>query len=361
MNYGKMADCIVGALKLQAGERVLIRFDPGFFRELVGPLRRRIRDAGGVDLAALEYVETAAVRDAASSREQSETHSRAFEQLLDAADVYLWLPLRAEEREIPPPEAKALQRWLDRGGTRRQIHFHWSAGSVLPDGLPGAHSPALDEIYQGALEIDHATLSARQERFVRLLRAGTVRVRTPRGTDLRFRIGDRPFNRQDGDASSQRARRGVVRIDREIELPAGVLRVAPLEQTVNGRIVVPEARFGEEKARGIRLEIEDGRVIRVEADEGHAVVEAAMAAGGDAARRFREFGLGFNPGLIPPEGSPILPYFGYGAGVVRLSLGDNEELGGAVRGEFVRWFFFPDASVEVEGRVLVRNGNMLDP
>ena len=33
--------------------------------------------------------------------------------------------------------------------------------------------------------------------------------------------------------------RGRVRIDRHIELPAGVMRVAPLEESVNGTMVVP--------------------------------------------------------------------------------------------------------------------------
>ena len=98
--------------------------------------------------------------------------------------------------------------------------------------------------------------------------------------------------------------------------------------------------------------------MRVEADENLAAVEAALNAGGEAARRFREFALGFNPKLQMLPKSSLLPYYGYGAGVVRLSLGDNQDLGGAVRGDFVRWFFFPDATVEVEGLTLVREGRL---
>jgi len=46
--------------------------------------------------------------------------------------------------------------------------------------------------------------------------------------------------------------------------------------------------------------------------------------------------------------------------VVRLSLGDNSELGGQVSGDFVRWFFFPDATVEAGETALVKNGKLLD-
>jgi hypothetical protein len=31
-----------------------------------------------------------------------------------------------------------------------------------------------------------------------------------------------------------------------------------------------------------------------------------------------------------------------------------------VRGDFVRWFFFPDATVEVDGRALVRQGKLAE-
>jgi len=365
LNYAAIAARIIDALKLREGERVLIRYDPEYFNELIGPLRRQIRARGAIDLGALEYVESAAIRDTTSAGEAKraalfEAQSRAFAQLLEAVEVYLWLPLRAGWRELPAAESHALQRWLDQGGARRQIHFHWSAGSVLADGLAGEHVAAFDSVYQEALDIDYAALSTAQDRAITLLRSGTVRVRTPMGTDLSFRTGNRPFNKQNGEASPERAQVAVVRLDREIELPAGVLRVAPLEETVNGRIVIPTARFGDKVARQLKLEINRGRVVRLAADENLDAVEAALNTGGEAARRFRELGIGFNPRLHTTSHTALLPYYGYGAGVIRLSLGDNRELGGTVAGDFVRWFFFPDATVEVDGRILVREGKLVD-
>jgi hypothetical protein len=54
----------------------------------------------------------------------------------------------------------------------------------------------------------------------------------------------------------------------------------------------------------------------------------------------------------------VIPYAGYGAGVVRLSLGDNTELGGKVQGGASRWLFFPDATVTVGSTVLVKDGRL---
>jgi aminopeptidase len=109
------------------------------------------------------------------------------------------------------------------------------------------------------------------------------------------------------------------------------------------------------------MEFKDGKIASLHADEHQAEVEAQLSQVGDVAHRFREFGIGMNPKLTRPSGSPVLPYYGYGSGVVRLSLGDNQELGGAIKGGFVRWFFFPDATVEVNGRALVKDGKLTSP
>ena len=67
-----------------------------------------------------------------------------------------------------------------------------------------------------------------------------------------------------------------------------------------------------------------------------------------------------NPKLIAPDNDRRIPYYGYGAAVVRLSLGNNLELGGKVDGAGTRWFFFSDATVEVNGELLVKTGRLVD-
>ena len=328
LHYDHLAERIVAALKPAPGEHVMFGGDPQYFQELIAPLRARLNEAGAVEV-----------------------------QSLDQADIYLWLPL--VKRVITPEERARLASWLDRGGAHREIHFHWSEGSVNPDGLSGTHSAALDRMYQDALDIDYNALSAEQDRAIELLRSEVVRVRTPEGTDIRFHVGDRPFNKQDGNASADRARAARVRVDREIELPAGVLRVAPIEASVNGFITLPKARFPKGTASDVVIEIRHGDITRISAGTNLEAVEAAFAEGGEAAHRFREFALGFNPKLKARPGAATLPYYGYGAGVVRMSLGDNTELGGEVGGGFVRWFFFPDATVEVNGRLLTDRGKLI--
>ena len=244
----------------------------------------------------------------------------------------------------------ALARWTDRGGTRREIHFHWSDGTINVDGSPAPHTSDVDALYLSALDIDQLAMVQHMQRAVTALSAGRVTVTTPAGTKISFVVGDRPFNRQDANGTAKRAAAANMRIDRHIELPPGVLRVAPIEASVEGVIAFPRFRLSAtEQALDVRLEFSRGVIIRATAREGQAALDAYLASA-PALAHFREFCLGMHPKLAVQPGMPFLPYYGYGAGVVRLSLGDNEELRGAVRGGAVRWNFFTDATVVVDGQ-----------
>jgi hypothetical protein len=344
LNYERMADRIVKSLALSKGERVIIRYDDGYFAQMTPLLEKRIVAAGAIVAAKLLYLEPGKFDNA------------ALAEALKNADVYLWMPVRERVRVVTIPEQIMLAGWLDKGGSHREIHFHWSQGSVLADGLITTHPEGFDLLYQNALDIDYAALRKTQDKIEAALRSDSVRIRTPAGTDLTMRVGNRPMNKQDGDASAQRMRTAKVRVDREIELPAGVMRVAPEESTVNGRMMIPEARIGSVVARGIRLEFVSGRVTKIEATENLAAMQEELKK--PAAMQFREIGIGTNPKLAAIPGNKTLPYFGYGAGVLRMSLGDNEEIGGTVRGAYRRWFFFPDATITAGSKTIVRDGRL---
>jgi hypothetical protein len=264
------------------------------------------------------------------------------------------------------PAYLAMQDWLKDDLTehlgRRTVHFHWiENGSAYPiAGQPLPARPAMDANYQRALlETDYKALAEIERRFAAALKTGDVRITSQSGTDLRFRAGDRPANLQDGDASAARAAVGTVLVDKEIELPAGVVRVAPIEETVDGVVAFPPSQWDGRPVDGLTLRFSKGRVVEIIAASGRDAVEAEMQKAGDAGRAFREIGVGFNPLLAVPERAPWIPYYGYGAGVVRLSLGDNSELGGKVTGSaYVRWNFFTDLTVTVGSTTWVRNGKL---
>jgi hypothetical protein len=365
-DYPAMARRIVQQLGLKPGERVMSLTHPGLFDDLVPHLRYEVMRAGGIDLGVVEVLrepwpESFELPIIVKGARDARSHYKAMFRDIDAA---IMMPGASTAHPAYLAMQDLLKDDLTEKRGRRTIHFHWvEAGSAYPiAGQPLPSRSAIDANYQRALlQTDYPALAAVERRFADALGSAEVRVTSTAGTDLRFRAGDRPANLQDGDASAARAAKGRVLIDKEIELPAGAVRVAPLEETVEGVIAFPPSQWDGRPVEGLRLRFTKGRVVEVTATSGKEAVEAEMSRAGDAGRAFREIALGFNPLLAVPDRGPWIPYYGYGAGVVRLSLGDNSELGGTVGGGYVRWNFFTDLTVSVGGTSWVRNGKLQVP
>ena len=344
-DYGKCASRIADALKMSPGEKVLIKLDTRVFNPLVPPLQNVIR-ASGADISGVILAEDTT----ASSDEELDTLRRLFND----ADVFIWLPeLHQGSR---PVLARALGEWLDqRRG--RAVHFHWHSGSFPIGFAELPQQDFIDRIYLAALDVSPEDLERQHRRAIPLLRSGRVRVTTPDGTDISFDVGERPFCSQIGDATRARMQSARTRIDRDIELPAGVLRVAPIETSANGSVFLPVWRPFATEGRNLMLRFINGHVA-IQGVNADKIDHELTAAGGDA-RMFREFALGFNPALRVLREAPFIAYYGYGSGVVRLSLGDNQEMGGANRGGGVYWNFIHDATVTAGDHVLVKDGKPL--
>ena len=372
LDYPAIARRLVAQLALTPGERVMSIAHPRTFAELLPWIRYEVMRAGGIDLGVVEVMPepVPAAFDPAvldKGARESRAHYKTMFRDVDAA---IMMPGATTAH----PAYLAMQDWLKDDLTehrgRRTVHFHWvENGSAYPiAGQPLPIRPIIDALYQHALlETDYSKLRRDQEKLAAALAAGDVHITSAAGTDLRFRAGSRPVNLQDGDASRARAARGVVLIDHEIELPAGVVRVSPMEDTVEGVIAFPPSQWDGRPVDGLKLRFSRGRVVDVAAASGRDAVEAEMRKAGDAGRAFREFALGLNPLLAVPDRSPWIPYYGYGAGVVRLSLGDNSELvtaptgpsTGAGQAAYVRWNFFTDLTVSIGATVWVRNGRLV--
>ena len=361
LDHRAIAERIVRQMAPEPGEKILLLVHPGQFEALVPHLRYAIAQTGAVDLGAMDVVATPypAAWDMGVLQRAWNPAKDALRSMLRDVDGAVMLP-----GATPGDPAYAALQDLLREGHGRTVHFHWDGGGASSAiALPGQPLPpqhVVDAMYQRALlETDYAAVADVQRRFEAALRSGETRITTRLGTDLRFRIGDRPVNHQNGDASLARAGKGVILIDREIELPCGAIRVAPLEETVEGSIAFPPSQWDGRPVEGLKLRFAKGQVVEIQVGSGRAAVEAEMRQGGEGARSFREIAVGFNPLLAIPERQPWIPYYGYGAGVLRLSLGDNSELGGVVKGGYVRWNFFTDATVTVAGASWVKDGRLV--
>ena len=352
--FADMTTQLLERMAVQPGERVLIVVAPGRFDPMVQALRDGVLAAGGVDLGVVPIGPDPAPEGWSTEYTASldGLSGDALTTALSTVDLGIMM---SGASPLDPPYA-GLQAVL-KSGKGRTVHFHWRGGYDM-NGVELPVDAEIDALYVRAMaETDYAALAAKLQRFETAMRNNETHVTTPLGTDIRFSIGDRRVNLQDGDASAAGTADGTILIDREIEVPAGAARVAPIEESVNGTIVMPPSTWGDVVVEGLTLKVESGRITDIQAASGLDAVLAELDAAGPAGRAFREFVLGFNPVLTVQHGEKTwIPYFGYGAGVVRLSIGDNSELGGAVGGGYVRWNLFTDATVTVGEEVWVKDG-----
>lgn len=354
LDFKSIADLIVTRANIQPDEKVVLVAQPGQFDSLVSLLEQAIAKTGAVYLGAISV----------DSLNQPEAWTTDFvRKVSDDATADLTGQFGEVDLGIMLPGAgvnhkpyQAMQEVLNLGHGRT-IHFHWSGAYDLT-GQPIAIDSAMDQFYQNVLlTTDYTSLSGIQSAFDSAVRKATIRVTTPGGTNIAFNVGDRPVTKQNGDASLANMQYARNLIDREIELPAGAIRVAPLEETVEGTIAFPDGLWNGQKVEGLVLTFKKGKVVDIAAKVGQEHVKAEQDQAGPAGYSFRELAVGFNPLLAIPKDKPFIPYYGYGAGIVRLSLGDNSELGGNVKGPYVRWNFFTDATLTVGDSTWIQYGN----
>ena len=356
LDFDQIATLLLERMDLQAGENVILVAKPGRFDPLIDQLIIKIPGTGATFMGALsvtgstpESWQTPWSRDYLSAEE-----SEVLKKLEDI-DLGIMMPGAS-------PSDFHYHKFQEKlhTGSGRAIHFHWEGAYDLSGNALEVDS-LKDLFYQQVLQnTDYPGLAQKQQQFEQAMRGQMVRVTTPGGTDISFTIGDRPVTKQDGDASALRAQIARNLIDREIELPAGAIRVAPEEESVNGIVAFPDATWGDTLVKGVQMTFENGMATSITAEQGQPALMDFLKSYGPSARSFREFALGINPLLAIQQGDhPWIPYYGYGAGVVRLSLGNNEELGGNVGGSFVRWNFFTDATVYVGDTLWVEHGELV--
>jgi hypothetical protein len=341
VDYAHLADIVVNrAWKLAPGERVVLFGDATRDPGMAAPLRAAILKAGGVveEIAAPDSRADAGL----TPRQRADRFDR-WKALFEHSQAAIWLPSDLTAVDDQPFEH------LVEASRVRSIHFHW----FLPPDAPDV--PLIETMYQQAIEIEPAEIARRIAILENALRGTIVRVTAPNGTDFSFRIPqDAHIHRNTGEATREKVRDARSVRDREEELPASVLRTTEIGEAQG--TFVGYTSF-DTRSGLVRAGFKDGKVTALESLGGpKEQVEAWNKATG-AKDRPGEFVISTNPALAAVLPSGYMPYYGYGAGVVRLAIGDNWESGGTNRssnGELL--LFLPGATLTAGPKTLITAG-----
>ncbi len=351
-------------LQVKKGEKVMLFGDPVNYPELVEAVRLEIRKAGAFDgpifLASSPRLARATYEELPV--EFLSQGTTLFADTLNLHDAYLILPTVGGPDVLKGlSEAKiAAVRKADEADFQAVMRFR---GRALVFNLPspetarffGADHAALTRVFVDAIDIDYAKLRAQQDDLERLLRKAEVHITAPDGTDLWFRTGERPVQRNDGDASAARRAKAQVLGQRVTSLPAGSFACTGIETSARGKIRTPFVYLRGNKVEDIEGEFEQGKLLRLKAAKNDELLQEVFAKAGGDKDRFASISFGMNPKIQPLPGSDFRPLLA--SGVVFVSVGDNRALGGQNKSDFGFSFRLEKATVTVGGKTILRDGD----
>ena len=137
-------------------------------------------------------------------------------------------------------------------------------------------------------------------------------------------------------------------------VPCGEIYIAPIEESGEGEILIPEIYFKGNQWNNVVLVFKSGAL--VETSE-HGVLEAIRKFPGDC-DRLAELGLGLNPGVDRLIGNLwVDEKLG---GSAHIAVGFNNFFGGKNESPLHLDFVFRPVSMEIDGKAIIRDGEMVE-
>jgi leucyl aminopeptidase (aminopeptidase T) len=206
--------------------------------------------------------------------------------------------------------------------------------------------PDLEAAVVPALLVEAAALRQEIARVMAALGgARAMTILSGGGCALELALGDRRWLDDDGAvAAADRERGGMVS-----NLPGGSLYTAVIETETRGTLHLPEA----EGATDVRLRFVGGAVSDVLAARNAESMRALFGQHTGDACRVGHIGIGLNPAL----GWTLVDEHVRGA--LFVSLGENRYMGGQNASSLNVDFALPNATLLVDGRTVVRDGELV--
>jgi len=204
---------------------------------------------------------------------------------------------------------------------------------------------------EGGLFVDFIAQGERMDRLSDVIEGEEMHITTKAGTDITFSISGRKALRQYGRSLNP----GQSSSPPDIETALG-----PVEGTANGVVVIdggiPFPGIGVLNEE-IKLDIRDGKIVDISGGEMAAYLTKAMADFNDPAVYYvAEIGIGFNDhsilcnSMLEDEGVMGTLHFGFG---------NSLSFGGTIDSPNHLDMIFKDASMWVDGRQLIKDGDIL--
>jgi leucyl aminopeptidase (aminopeptidase T) len=214
-------------------------------------------------------------------------------------------------------------------------------------------------MHWNAVNADYNQISTKGKAIQKALQgAKSVHITSPAGTDVTFSIADRPVYLNDGIMTPEKAKSKTL-LGRWVNLPGGSVFGSGIETSANGKVVIPKATCRYDPMNGISFEFKGGKMQNFKAAQNGKCFVESMAPYDGPKDVFSSFSIGLNPALKVVEEGGATYWPGSGAGVVYISIGDNQLLGGANKTQSGWGFAVLNSTVTVDGKVILKDGQIV--
>ncbi|HEV2120680.1 MAG TPA: hypothetical protein VGS11_11360 [Candidatus Bathyarchaeia archaeon] len=289
---------------------------------------------------------------------------------LEKTDIYIYTlgprkPIPWDK--IPAERRKSVSVWLDARYDKSRFAEHWGkvarrnkvrmvaieATLATPERAEGMGLDLADwrrVMFEGCTA-DSGEMASRGRALEPLMSGeGQVHVTTPFGTDIRFRLDNRPLDYSYGLATEEKAERGEV-----VFLPTGGIEVSATEDSAVGRIVYDTLIRSERgQVEGLTFQVAQGRIKQFSARTGKEIFERYLREGTGDENRFAYFGFGLNPKLRHgfTQDDKVL-------GSIILGFGHSSAEGGKNIASGTWWASMTKATVTIDGQRVMEDGRLL--
>ena len=277
--------------------------------------------------------------------------------LLSKADLWIIFPDVSDPGAFPTYSAQqqaamdsSFTAWRPSVNRRRSLYVNIpSERDTAGTGLTYAE---LSSRRWKAMQADYSHLASVGESLRSALASGkTVRVTSPEGTDVTFSLAP---NGVLVDAIPALMSGRYAQPANRAAVPGGSVAAIVVESSANGKV---RAAYDQctLPVRDEAIDVRQGRAENVHTASDEACVQKALKG-----LRLSAFSIGLNPALTDvrtPGGMPLEPA---GEGLVAIYFGDNRFFGGNNH-DGANWYVpLAKATVSVDGRTIVRDGQIVD-
>ncbi|HMG89874.1 MAG TPA: aminopeptidase [Chryseolinea sp.] len=214
--------------------------------------------------------------------------------------------------------------------------------------------PVYEKMIVDAMQADYTAIVAKAQTLANQIKASkSIKVTSPDGTMLTLSASGRPVYLGDGLVSKSDVVNKTLS-QRMAYLPDGRVSVTGIETSASGKVVVPRAKCRFEPMTNIRFDVVGGKMQNITVGDGKDCAEKILKENA-CDKSFASISIGLNPLLTAND-----DYWSVaGAGVVYLSFGNNQLEGGKNTSAFSWSFPIINATVEIDGKVVVKDGKVV--